>query len=158
MKRLIGILAVTTTLGMVMPAATAAAERCPLDVSTCLMEFAKMRERPWVGVLLDQDTTTGVITVVQVHPEGPAAKAGWRVGDQIIGLEGLPPAEGRQMLAGKAGWKTGAEVHYRIRRGKREMNTPIRLGQMTDEQLAGMIGQHMVEAHLAYASATSGVH
>ncbi|HKQ56909.1 MAG TPA: PDZ domain-containing protein [Candidatus Eisenbacteria bacterium] len=156
MRRLVCALILTAAVGGVVP--VSAAERCPLDLSTCLMEFAKMRERPWVGVLLDQDTTTGVITVVQVHPEGPAAKAGWRVGDQVIGLEGLPPAEGRQMLAGKAGWKTGAEVHYRIKRGKREMNTPIRLGQMTDEQLAGMIGEHMVEAHLAYADATSGVH
>jgi S1-C subfamily serine protease len=122
------------------------------------MEFAKMRERPWVGVVLDQDTTSGVITVTQVSPDGPAARAGWRVGDVLISLEGLPPADGRKLLAGKAGWKTGAEVHYRIRRGKREMNTPLRLGHMSDEQLARLVGEHMVEAHLAYADATSQVH
>lgn len=157
MRRLACVLVVAAAMGLVLPAA-AEQQRCPLDLSACLMEFAKMRERPWVGVLLDQDTTTGVVTVTQVVPDGPAARAGWRVGDVLISLEGLPPAEGRKLLAGKAGWKTGNQVHYRIRRGKREMDTPLRLGQMTDEQLAGMIGEHMVEAHLAYADATSGVH
>ena len=157
MRRLACALVVATAVGGALPA-TAAQPRCNLDLSTCLMEFAKMRERPWVGVILDQDSTTGAITVVQVAPEGPAARAGMRAGDVIISLEGLPPAEGRKLLAGKAGWKTGAEVHYRVRRGTREINTPLRLGQMTDEQLARMIGEHMVEAHLAYAGTASEIH
>lgn len=157
MRRLVGVLAVAAAMGFALPAA-AEKPRCPLDVSTCLMEYAKMKERPWVGVLLDQDTTSGVITVTEVSPDSPAAKAGWRAGDVVISLEGLPPVEGRKLLAGKAGWKTGAEVRYRIRRGKREMDTPVRLGHMSDEQLARMIGDHMVEAHLAYADATTGVH
>ncbi len=157
MRRLACALVVATAIGHAVPAA-AAQPRCPLDLSTCLEEFAKMRERPWVGAILDQDSTTGAISVVQAAPEGPAARAGMRVGDVLISLEGLPPAEGRKLLAGKAGWKTGAEVHFRIRRGTHEMNVPLRLAQITDEQLARMIGEHMIEAHLAYADAGSAIH
>lgn len=73
MRRLVFARAVAAAMGLVLPAA-ADQPRCPLDLSTCLMEFAKMGERPWVGVLLDQDTTTGVITVTQVLPDGSAAK------------------------------------------------------------------------------------
>ena len=156
MRRLACALVATIAIGYALPA-VAAQPRCRLDLGTCLMEFAKMKERPWVGVILDQDSTTGVITVLQVAPDGPAARAGWRVGDTIVSLEGLSPPEGRKLLATKAGWKTGAEVHYLIRRGTREIDTPLRLGQMTDEQLARMIGEHMVEAHLAYADTRSEI-
>jgi len=77
MRRLACALVVIAVVGCALPA-VAGQPRCPLDLSTCLMEFAKMRERPWVGVILDQDTTTGAITVIQVASDGPAARAGPR--------------------------------------------------------------------------------
>ena len=156
MKPSVRLLVMAAVLLAAGPAA-AAQPRCTLDLKTCLAEFAKMRERPWVGVILDQDST-GAIHVVQVAPDGPAARAGMRAGDVLMSLEGLPVAEGRKLLAGKAGWKTGSEVHYRIRRGTREMEMPLRLGQMTDAQLAQMIGEHMIEAHLAYADTGASIH
>jgi predicted metalloprotease with PDZ domain len=157
MKPIAWLLVAAATVSCAWPA-MAAQPRCSLDLSTCLMEFAKMRDRPWVGVILDQDSTTGAITVLQVAPGGPAARAGMKAGDVMISLEGLPVPEGRKLLAGKAGWKTGKNVHYRIRRGAREMDMPLRLGQLTDEQLAQMIGEHMVEAHLAYAETGASIH
>jgi predicted metalloprotease with PDZ domain len=157
MKRIVWLLVAAAIVSGARPAA-AGQPRCPLDLKTCLEEFAKMRDRPWVGVILDQDSITGAITVLQVAPDGPAARAGMRVGDVMISLEGLPVAEGRKLLAGKAGWKTGKDVHYRIRRGAREMDMPLRLGQMNNEQLARMIGEHMVEAHLAYEGGEASIH
>ena len=157
MKSIVWLFVAAATVSCAWPA-EAAQPKCSLDVSTCLMEFAKMRDRPWVGVIIDQDSVTGAITVLQVAPDGPAARAGMKAGDVMIALEDLPVAEGRKLLAGKAGWKTGRTVHYRIRRGDREINVPLRLGQLTDEQLARMIGEHMVEAHLAYADTGASLH
>ena len=137
--------------------ASAGQARCPLDGQACLAEFEKMRHRPFVGILYDQDST-GAVHVVQVVPGSPAARAGMKTGDVLISLEGVPIPDAGKLIVGKAGWKTGAEVHYKVRRGESERNLALTLGQISDEQLAQMIGEHMVEAHLAYAETEVQTH
>ena len=144
--------------GVAIPSLAGAGQaRCPLDGQACLDAFEKMRHRPFVGILLDEDST-GTVHVVQVVPGGPAAKAGMKVGDVLISLEGVPIPDAGKLIVGKAGWKTGAEVHYKVRRGEGERSLALTLGQISDEQLARMIGQHMVEAHLAYAETGTQTH
>lgn len=151
-------LALVCLAALVAGPALAAQPRCPLDVETCLAAFERMRHRPFVGVLLDQDSS-GVVTVTEVVPGGPAEKAGMRVGDVLIQLNGVPISDAPKLIVGKAGWKTGTKVRYRVHRGEVDQDVALTLGQITDEQLARMIGEHMVEGHLAYAGTeTSQVH
>jgi predicted metalloprotease with PDZ domain len=144
--------------GIAVPSLVGAGQaKCPLDGQACLAEFEKMRHRPFVGILVDQDST-GAVHVVQVVPGGPAARAGMKVGDVLISIEGVPIPDAGKLIVGKAGWKTGAEVHYKVRRGEGERNVALTLGQISDEQLARLIGEHMVEAHLAYLETGTQTH
>ena len=154
--RRIALLIVLACLAGAWPA-RAEQPRCPLDVKTCLQEFAKMKTRPWMGIVYDTDST-GSATVLRVVPGGPAEQAGIRAGDVLVTLEGLPAADAPRLLAGKAGWRVGATAHYRLRRRGEMREVPMQLGRISDEQLAELIGEHMVEAHLAYAGEPSNIH
>ena len=157
MKRMALVFVCMAALGVAGPA-LAAQPKCPLDPETCLAAFERMRHRPFVGVLLDQDSS-GVVTVTNVVPGGPAEQAGMKVGDVLIQLNGVPISDAPKLIVGKAGWKTGVRVRYRVRHGDAERDVALTLGQITDEQLARLIGEHMVEAHLAYMPAeTSQIH
>lgn len=153
MKRFAPILMVLMGVAVAHPA-RAGQPKCPLTGDACLAAFEQMKHRPWVGVLLDQDST-GAVTVIQVVPGGPADKAGVKAGDVMISLQGVPIVDAPKLIVGKAGWKTGTEVKYRVRRGEGERNLAVVLGQISDEQLARMVGEHMVEAHLAYAETSA---
>ena len=123
--------------------------KCPMDVKSCLAAFEEMRHRPFVGILYDRDST-GTLTVIQVVTGSPAEKAGMKIGDVLINLNGVPISDAPKLIVGKAGWKTGTKVRYGIRRGEQDHQLGLTLGEMSNEQLARMIGEHMVEAHLAY--------
>ena len=48
---------------------------CPLDVATCLSQFQRMKERPWLGVQIDRDSS-GQIVVFGTEPGSPVRRAG----------------------------------------------------------------------------------
>jgi predicted metalloprotease with PDZ domain len=132
-----------------------AEEKCPLDVASCLQAFASARERPWLGVELEMDST-GARQVIRVVPGSPAQKAGMRPGDVLRSLDGRTPTD---WFAGKAGWSTSGRTACTVLRGKRERELAIERRPMSDEMLARIVGTHMVEQHMAYAELPrSGTH
>jgi serine phosphatase RsbU (regulator of sigma subunit) len=65
--------------------------------------------------------------VVAVIPQMPAARAGIRVDDEIVTINGIPLEEPAKLQEAAMRLKTGDVVSYRIRRGDREMTIPLRL-------------------------------
>ncbi len=59
--------------------------------------------RPWMGMLVQE--SSGELTVVGLHDDGPAQQAGIQVDDRIIAMEGLP-LEGLANLFRRV-WATG---------------------------------------------------
>ncbi len=139
---------VVLVLLLLMPAvaAHAAQPKCPLDPETCLEQFALMKERPWLGVELHVDSL-GHRAVTRVLPGSPAQRAGVKVGDELLGVDGKPPAE---WFAGKAGWKTGDTKDVAVLRGGREKSLRMPCEAIPDELFARIVGEHMLEGHLAY--------
>ncbi len=129
-------------------AISAAAEepRCPLDVATCLSQYQRMRERPWLGIVVEIDST-GRRLVRGVEPGSPAQRAGLRAGDVLKSIEGMPP---RQWFAGKSGWRAGERGPIVVQRGQREKVLQLRYEAIPEATLARIIGVHMLEGHLAY--------
>ena len=135
-----------TFCALLVAGSAAAAEKCPLDVATCLEKYQRMRERPWLGVEVDRDND-GRLVVTGVVPKSPSQRAGVRVGDVIERIEGLVPAE---WFASKAGWKTGETGGFAVVRHDDLVVLKLRFEPIPEDVFARIIGAHMVESHLAY--------
>ncbi len=135
--------------------AHAAQPRCPLPLDSCLVQFDRMRERPWLGVRIDVDSL-GRRVVASVIAGGPAARAGVRPGDVLRTLDSLPPQE---FFAGKAGWGVRSTLPVRVLRDGRERTLDLPVEHIPEDLLARIVGEHMLEGHLAYmVPADGGVH
>lgn len=144
------VLALWATVAL-SPVAQAAQPQCTLDVATCLNMFAHGRERPWIGVEFEADST-GAPHVQNVLPDSPAAKAGVKPGDVIEGIGGKTPQE---WFAGKSGWETGGEMAISVRRGGKERQLKCEVRPVSDEMFARIIGIHIIEGHFAHAGSAT---
>ena len=126
--------------------ALAAERKCPLDLATCLNQFQRMRERPWLGVTVDRDSM-GRFVIHSVEPKSPSQRAGIHPQDVIERIEGKPPGE---WFAGKAGWRVGETGDIDVLRGKQPKSLKLRYETIPEDVFARVIGLHMVEGHLAY--------
>lgn len=147
--------ALLLTLALTAIAATAGAEqqRCPLPVDECLSRFDAMSARPWFGIYSDRDSSSGRLTVTEVRPGGPAARAGIRVGDVLQTIDGKPAGD---WFAGRAGWKDAPDMPVAVVRGRETVQVRLPVQRIPEEVLARAVGEHMLEAHLAYM--TTGEH
>lgn len=124
MRRLGLLLATLCALLLGTPAAVRAAEsKCPLPLTECMLQYAELRDRGWLGIEVERDTTTNVATIVRVVPGGPA--------DQ-------------------AGWKDAKPVQVAVLRAGASVTVPVQCGVIPEDYLAHMIGVHVLEGHLAY--------
>ncbi len=135
-------------LVLLLAAAPAAAKepKCPLPMDKCLEQFGQLRHRPWLGIEIDTDST-GRRMIVRVVPGGPAEKAGVRAGDVLEKVDGLEP---KRWVAGKAGWKDGPHATMHVEREGAPVALDLQPGVIPEDYLARIVGQHMLEAHLAY--------
>ncbi len=155
MKRTVLMCLALAVLLLVPPPAAAqeaAKQKCTLEVGACLGMFDKMRERPWLGIEYEPQADGGLL-IKRLVPGGPAEQAGMKPGDTVLTVEGVKVPEAPKLLAGKAGWRIGGKVRYRVRRDGQEQEMPVVMGQISNELLARLIGDHMVENHLASAEA-----
>ncbi len=132
-------------------AAEAKQPRCPLPVDVCLQQFELAKVRPWLGVEVDRDSATGVMTVVSVAPGGPAARAGVQAGDVLDRIDGRVP---KDWFASKAGWKSSGTTPVAVVRNGRPQSLAVPVEPMSEELLARIVGTHMLEGHLAYMDHT----
>jgi predicted metalloprotease with PDZ domain len=86
--------------------------------------------RAVTGFTVERDPN-GPWTVAIVDADGPAAKSGLLVGDEIVRWNnGEPPRHQARWLNQQ---KPGDELHLRIRRDDKEMNIVIRLGEQHEK-------------------------
>lgn len=124
----------------------AAQPKCPLDPEACLEQFALMKERPWLGVEVHTDSL-GRRSITRVVPGSPAQRAGVKVGDELLRVDGKAPAD---WFAGKAGWKSGDTKDVTVLRGGRERALHMPCEAIPEDLFARIVGEHMLEGHLAY--------
>ena len=103
--------------------------------------------RGWMGVGI-QDLTPELaqyyglnkdqkgVLVTQVFPGDPAEKAGIKVKDVIIAVDGKPVGTGRELSSAVAGMAVGKEVPVKILREGKEQTAKVQLAERKDTEQA----------------------
>jgi serine protease Do len=103
--------------------------------------------RGWMGVGI-QDLTPELaqyyglskdqkgVLVTQVFPGDPAEKAGIKVKDIIIAVDGKPVGTGRELSSAVAGMAVGKEVPVKILREGKEQTVKVQLAERKDTEQA----------------------
>lgn len=134
-----------------------AAKKCSYGTQDCLDHMAaKMKTGGWVGIELEKDETSGVMTVQRVVPGSPAEQAGFQVGDVLFALNGIEINEKNEsaLKTAKKDWKPGQSVSYTLKRDGRSVNANVTLASMPADVLAKFIGEHMLDHASAEVVAT----
>lgn len=123
------------------------AHGCTADTQFCLNQMAtKLKNKGWVGIELDVDETSGVMTVSRVEYDSPAQAAGMRKGDVLVALNGVRfDNEDKEMLhAAKSQMKVGSRVSYTVKRDGYKKKLDVTLAAVPDDVMARWVGQHML--------------
>lgn len=125
-----------------------AEKKCTYNTQDCLDHMAaKLKTSGWVGIELEKDDTTGVMTVQRVIPGSPAEQAGFQVGDVLFALNGIEINDKNEtaLKAAKKDWKPGQNVSYTLKRDGKPVSANLTLAAMPADVLAKFIGEHMLE-------------
>lgn len=83
----------------------------------------------YLGVMLDHIEDGDGCMLADILPDGPAAKAGLKPEDVIVGFNGRKIADARALLAAVAGQKPGDLVKLQVRRAGKLLDIQVTLGQ-----------------------------
>ena len=149
------LLTTILTLALILPvtpvgAGEKAYKECPGDAADCARQMKeKFKERGWVGINMDYDQEQGVTVITHVVTQSPAEKAGFEVGDVLLGLNGVDYTEenAEALKAEFAGFKPGSRATFQVNRGGEAIDIQVELEQIPQAILAQWVGQHILEAH-----------
>ena len=141
-------------ISVAVPALAGKGEKCTADAQTCLNHFSSYKEKGWNGIKSEANDK-GDWVVKSVAADSPAQKAGVQVGDILVSLNGVKMSDKEAVKKAKGEWKPGSQVTYSVLRGGAEQQIAVTLAPMPEEVYAGMVGQHMIENHMAVASTAS---
>lgn len=157
MKRFSWLLVAVLALVLAAPAMAGEGygKKCKQSAEACLVYYSeKLDSYGWVGIELDRDEETGVMTVTQVIEDSPAMKSGLKKGDILFALNGvhLNEENKEKLKTAKGDWAPGNEVAYTVKRNDKKVKVALTLGEMPRDVLAQMIGNHMLSSHMELAS------
>src|SRR5436190_1919876 len=95
--------------------------RCPFILAP--LGRISMASRVWLGVTgADRE---GKATLLQVVPDGPAAKAGLKEGDVVVAIEGKEIDDYDKLLEAVRGKDAGDKVALKIARGSETLDVSV---------------------------------
>ena len=101
------------------------------------------RGKPGRGPFVD-----GPITVAEVLPNGPAAKAGVQVGDVIVAINGAALADVKALKASLDGSKIGDSLALKLTRGSESKTLSVTLGENPEVKGKAFLGIGIAPARM----------
>ena len=152
MKRISWLVVAVFAVALAAPAFAGSGEKCTQNTQTCLNYMSKNKDKGWVGLEYDK-AADGAVSVKAVTAGGPAATAGFEVGDILVAMNGAKMSDKDAMKKAKGEWKVGQSVSYTVMRAGAEKQMAITLDKMPEPVYASMVGSHMLENHVVMATA-----
>jgi membrane-associated protease RseP (regulator of RpoE activity) len=156
MKRAICAFAVVMIMVMSAPAFAGEGSACTASTQDCLNHMAKnLKNRGWVGIEMDDNGGMDKMIITKVIDGSPADKAGFKVGDALVAVNGVAFSEDnqKQLKDIQYSMKPGADFTYTVARKGSKVDLDVELGKLPDNVMAQWIGGHMVDhAELQMAS------
>jgi membrane-associated protease RseP (regulator of RpoE activity) len=90
----------------------------------------------WLGIAVDDTLVTGRLVVVEVAPDGPAAKAGIQPQDMLLAINGSPLKNGDELAAALAAIVAGQQVKMAVGRDNRVEDVVARASSRPPEALS----------------------
>lgn len=131
-------------------------KKCGADSQACLDWFAdNYKGRGWAGVSLE--VSDDGLRVSEVHHGTPAAKAGVKVGDVLLAVNGIEYGEQNKekMAALQAKMVPGNKFTYTIARNGKNKEISFALDEMPMDVVAREVGMHMLNDHAAVEVASA---
>lgn len=105
-----------------------------MEITDELKQFGKVK-RGWLGInIIGEDEEPVKISVVIKN--SPAEKAGLRVGDTIVSIDGKSPKEPRDVANIVRELKPGKKVKIEIQRGGTRESVPVAVGESQDDRIS----------------------
>lgn len=125
--------------------------KCTESTQTCLDHMAaKLKNRGWLGIEMDDAKGSSAITVSRVIPGSPAEAAGFQVGDVLVSVNGARFADNTEGKCNtcektKENWVPEGKVSYVVSRDGRDVRLDATLGALPPDVLAQWVGKHMLD-------------
>jgi predicted metalloprotease with PDZ domain len=121
---------------------------CTADTQICLNKMAaKMADKGWVGVELDDSDGSGALTIVRVEPDSPALAAGLHKGDVLLAVNGVKfGSEDKEAWhAVKSEMQVGNTITYVVARDGYKKKVDVTLAEVPEAVMARWVGSHMLQ-------------
>ena len=148
MKRALFVVAVVMIMVMAGPAMAGEGGKCSASTQDCLNHMAKnLNNRGWVGIEMDDKGGVGMMVITKVIDGSPAEKAGFKVGDALVAVNGVEFSEenDKELKNIQYAMSPGADFTYTVSRKGSKVDLDVELGQLPDNVKAQWVGMHMME-------------
>lgn len=125
---------------------------CEEEAGDCVQQMReRLRHKGWVGIELEYGEEGDNPRILKVIEDSPAAAAGLRSGDLLVGLDGVAYRGDNEEAVRKVyrGSGPGSTITYQISRDGEESEVQVVLGHVPDYLTAQWIGHHMMHYHSA---------
>ena len=127
---------------------------CDMSSADCKKAMDEARKGGWLGLQIEMAEADGSMVIEKVVPGSPAEKAGFRMGDVLLAVNGVTYSEENKdkLKAVKKTLKPGTAASYNVQRGGSQQTLTATLGSMPDDVYTAWVNEHMKE-HTEVASA-----
>ena len=148
MKRVLGVFAVVMIMVTSGPAMAGDATKCTASTQDCLNHMTKsLNNRGWVGIEMDDKGGAGMMVITKVIDGSPAHKAGFKVGDALVAVNGVKFSDEneKQLKDLQYSMTPGTDFTYTVSRKGSKVDLDVELGTLPDDVKAQWIGKHMMD-------------